>query len=366
MGSRKTGITAPVNVVFTGVMREHETFKKSINDLLQLRKENLVDKIVMSAPLGESVKQPEMATFLKQADVTILESEDPPINEHSPYYNNRDRVWGQMKSLEIGLSIIPKGTFVLKTRCDVYINPRFIRKLATEKESLLKITKNLPQGNVFKCKVWVPWFELTKPFFMADESFFGLKEDVEKLYHYNKDYFEKYDLGTDVHHVMRFIEPFLKKYPLFTASMSKYRKDRAMKNFLKRNFPKMYERLKHFSFIKKASERNRFAILNARLKEQDYLDLLAAYYYVLYSHFYIDLVSFPDQIVFRDFYKGALPRSDETNAEKNFTSEKVRFPGSGMLYFYEQGFVNALLEGKLEKTPLQEKLTEGLRRFEKH
>ena len=39
-----------------------------------------------------------------------------------------------------------------------------------------EIKKNLPKGNIFKCKVWVPWFEIGKPFFMADECFFGLKE----------------------------------------------------------------------------------------------------------------------------------------------------------------------------------------------
>ncbi|MEK6858824.1 MAG: hypothetical protein AABX53_02850 [Nanoarchaeota archaeon] len=354
-----------ITVLFTGLIREYEVFKKSLEDLAQLKKEGFVDTIMLATRIGEPAKHPDMHEAFKQAGVVIIEAEDPALNENSPYYQGKDFIWRQMKGLEVGLTHIAKGTFVLKTRSDTYIEPQFIKKLATEKETLLKITKNLPKGNVFKCKVWVPWFELTKPFFMADECFFGLKEDLEKLYNYNKDYFEKYDLGTDVHHVMRFIEPFLAKYPFFTSSMSRYRKDRAMKNFLKRNFPKMYEQLKHFSFIKKASERNRFAILNARLEDQDYLDLLAAYYYVLYSHFYIDLVSFPDQIVFRDFYKGVLPRSDKKNAEKNFSVEKVRFPGSGMLYFYEQGFVNALLEGKLEKTPLQEQLTEGLRRFEK-
>ncbi len=354
----------PIDVIFAGLIREHEVLERSVKDLVALRKKRLIDRIIISTKVGESDKHSTIMPFLKKYNVEIIEAEDPEINKNSPYYGNRDFVWCQMKNLEVGLNSIESGKFVLKTRADVYIEPRFIEKLAREKETLLKITKSLPNGNVFKYKIWVPWFELAKPFFMADECFFGLKEDLKKLYNYNKDYFEKYDLGPDVHHVMRFIDPFLEKYPVFYSSMQKYSKDRNMKNFVKRNYPKLYEKLKRYYFLKKASENSRFNILNSRLKDQDYINILAAYYYVLHSHFYIDLVSFKDQIVFRDFYSGTLPRSNNKIAENNFSKEKVRFPGSGMIYFYEMGFINALLEGNLEETPLANKLLEGIKHFE--
>ena len=353
---------SPIDVVFTGLIRDYGTFKKSLNDLVQLRKKGFVDKIILSTWKGEPSKHPEMIPFLEKSGILIIESEEPEVNQNSPYYK-KDFIWHQMKALDIGLNNIEDGKFVLKSRSDVYISPDFIKKLATEKSSLLKIILDLPSGNIFKFKVWVPWFELTKPFFMADECFFGFKDDLKHLYNYNKDYFEKYDLGPDVHHVMRYINPFLEKYPIFYTSMKEYSKDRSFKNFIKRNYPKMYEKLKNYSFLKKASESSRFNVLASRLGRQDFINLLSAYYCVLYSHFYIDLVSFKNQIVFRDFYSGKLPRSDKKIAENNFTKEKSRFPGSGMLYFYDLGFVNSLINGKLKKTPLAMKLNEGVTKF---
>lgn len=358
------GAQKPIDVIFTGLIRDYETFNRSLNDCALLQKKGLVRNIILSTWKGEPAKHPTMLPSIIEKGVLVIESDEPPVNKNSPYYRGRDFIWHQMKALEVGLKIIEEGTFVLKTRSDVYLDRKFVEKLAQQKEKLLTIKKPLPHGNIFKYKVWVPWFELTKPFFMADESFFGFKEDLEKLYNYNTDYFEKYDLGPDVHHVMRYIDPFLEKYPIFYNSMNKYNKDRSLKNFIKRNFPKLYEKLKRYSYLKKASEKSRFNTLSQRMEKQEFINLLAAYYYVLYSHFYIDLVSFKDQIVFREFYKGTLPRSDARQAEKNFTEKKVRFPGSGMIYFYEMGFINALIENKLRKTKLAKRFLEGIHAFE--
>lgn len=361
---KKEELPYAIDVLFTGLIREYETFKRSLDTLSDLRKMGFVNKIILATRIGETEKHPEMHASFKQANVKIVEAEDPEINENSPYYGGRDFIWRQMRSFEVGLKSVENGRFVLKTRSDVYVNPKFIEKLAREKESLLKIKKNLPMGNIFKFKVWVPWFELTKPFFMADECFFGLKEDLEKLYNYDKDYFEKYDLGTDVHHVMRYIHPFLDKYNIFYKALNKYNKDRSFKNFVKRNSGKWYEYLKKFNSLKIMSERSRFNVLNKRLEDNQYIDLLSAYYFVLYSHFYIDLVSFSDQIEFRDFYKGKLPKSDNKTAENNFSPNMVRFPGSGMIYFYEMNFINAIFEHKLQNSPLKNRFNQGIKNFE--
>lgn len=352
-----------IDIVFTGLIREYDTFKKSLCDLDKLRKKGLVHNIILSTWIGETAKHPDILEFMDSLNIKIIESKEPEVNLNSPYYKNKDFIWHQMKALDVGLANIESKKFVLKTRSDVYIQPDFIEKLAKEKENLLKIEKNLPNGNIFKYKVWVPWFELTKPFFMADECFFGLKEDLEKLYNYNKDYFEKYDLGPDVHHVMRYINPFLEKYPIFYSSLEKFRKDRSLKNYVKRNYPVMFEKLKKYNFLKKASEKSRFNILNSRLNNQEYVNLLAAYYSVLYSHFYINLTSFKDQIIFRDFYKGELPISDSKIAEKNFGKEKVRFQNSGMIYFYEMNFIRSAVNKNLENTELANKIYIGLDNF---
>ena len=356
--------TSSIDVLFTGLIREHDVFKKSLNELVELRKRGLVREIILSTWKGEPSKYSDMLKLFQTARVKIIEDEQPAINAHSPYYKGKDYIWHQMKALENGLKNVDENRFVLKTRSDVYINPKFIEKLALEKEELLKIKKDLPKGNVFRYKVWVPWFELTKPFFMADESFFGSKEDLQKLYNYNQDYFEKYDLGPDVHHVMRYIHPFLEQYPIFQSALDRYRKDRSLKNFVKRTFPNAFEYLKRFSSLKNISEKNRFSILRRRLEDEEYIHLISAYYSVLHSHFYIDLLSFKNQVVFRDFYAGDLPKSDGETAENNFSEEKVRFPGSGMIYFYEMDFVDSLCNKKIKETPLGTKLLAGVKKFE--
>lgn len=355
---------SPIDIVFTGLIREHETFKKSLIDLSELRKKGLVDKIILATWIGEPEKHQEIQNFMNSLGVTIIEEKEPEVNQNSPYYKGKDFVWHQMKALEAGLKNVKDGVFVLKSRSDVYINPQFIEKLVKEKEKLLKISKDLPKGNIFKYKVWVPWFELTKPFFMADECFFGLKEDLSKLYNYNKDYFEKYDLGPDVHHVMRYIDPFLDKYPIFYLSIQKFAKDKSLKNFIKRNYPKLFNKMQRSKFMRCLAERNRFNVLSSRLQNQEYVNLLAAYYYILYSHFFIDLISFKDQLVFRDFYKGVLPMSDQRVAENNFTKDKVRFPQSGMIYFYEMSFINSIFNNSLENTDLYKKILEGVNNFD--
>lgn len=352
-----------IDVIFTGLIREYDLFKKSIRDLVKLRNKNLVKEIILSTWKGEPSKHPDVLHFLKKNKITIIESNEPEVNKKSPYYKT-DYIWHQMKALDIGLRSINGGRFVLKSRTDVYINPEFIKKLAKEKEVLLRITKDLPKGNVFTHKVWVPWFELTKPFFMADECFFGAKEDLQKLYNYNRDYFVKYDMGPDVHHVMRYINPFLESYPLLYSVLTKYNSDRTLKNIIKRSFSKLYEKLKAYSLLRRISEKNRFVTLSRRMKNSNYIDLLAAYYFILYSHFYIDLVSFKNQVELRDFYKGHLPKSDSKVAENNFSVKKVRFPGSGMLYYYDMGFINSLINGRLKQTPFSISLSEGIKNFE--
>ena len=219
-----------VDILFTGLVRMPEMFKKSILDLLAMRKEGLVNKILFSTWLGEVEKYPDIHKFLDKHDIRIIRSKEP-----SPRgTKNSPTIWCQMKALEIGLKNIEKNRFALKTRTDVYINPLFLRKLFKEKESLLKITKDLPKGNLFRYKVWIFYYEIKTPFHMGEECFFGDRDDLKNLVNYESSYDIDYKIGGGISHIRRYINPFLRDYPIFFEYLKKYNKDTLSKSIVEK------------------------------------------------------------------------------------------------------------------------------------
>jgi hypothetical protein len=318
----------PVDVVFCGLVREMDSFKKTLNDLQLLRKKGLVDKIIVSTWIGEIQKTPELSSFLKNKKVLLVESEEPADRGDG-------NVWCQMKSLQEGLNKISPNKFVLKTRTDVYINPDFLEKLFSEKEKILRISYYLLKGDIFKYKVWAPWFEITKPFFMGDECFFGYKDDLNLLVNYDCSFDTENYLGPDTTHIRRFVYPFLKNYPVFNQYINKYGNERFLKNFLMKKSYNLYDFLTRFMLLRNLSEINRFNILRKRLRDYDFLKCLATYYLILYSHFYIDSYSFPNQILFKGNPKPIL-ESNPFDLEDNFTKKRV-LGGvyGGQIYIYD-------------------------------
>jgi len=338
-----------VDVIFCGLVRDVDSFKKTIGDLISLRQKRLVDKMILSTWKGELQKNEGLSSFLEDNDVLMLESEEPE--------NRGDgNVWCQMKSLQVGLEKVNSGKFVLKTRTDVYINPDFLEKLFSEKEKLLEITYHLPEGDIFKHKIWAPWFEITKPFFMGDECFFGHKDDLMLLINYDCSFDKENYLGPDTTHIRRFVYPFLKDYPVFYTYIKSYGNERVLKNLLMKKAYSIHDFLEKFRTLKYFSELKRFNILKKRLKEENFLKCLAAYYLVLYSHFYIDSSTFPNQILFKGKPKPILP-SDALILDNNFSRKRVLGKDyGGQIYIYDMNFLGGLFEKKMNTTPLLERL----------
>jgi hypothetical protein len=190
---------------------------------------------------------------------------------------------------------------------------------------------------------------------MADECFFGYKDDLMLLFNYNNFYFNECNIGADIHHIMRFINPFLKDYPILESSIKQFGQERPFKNFLHKKYRNFYEKLKEFKILRKMSENTRFSVLNKRLNDENFIDCLVVYYSILYSHFYTDLTSFPNQIDFRGFYDNISDNLDYQNLEINFSKKKVSVPYTGRIYSYNQNFLETLFNKGFEKTPLAEK-----------
>lgn len=342
-----------VNILFCGLIRAHDLFKKSISDMTQLRDNGLIENIYLSTWIGEIDKAPEIKELLKKSKVKIIESEEPEVG-------GEGNIWKQMKALDEGLKKIDKNSFILKTRSDVYINPDFLRKIFSQ-QGLFKITKNLPNGNVFKAKIWVPWYEITRPFYMADECFFGLKEDIRLLVNYENKYFSDYVLGPGGPHIMRFIHPFLEKYPVLYDSLTKYSDESELKRVIRKFSRKVFS-LDKFKFLKRLNEKNRFNLLSKRLSDESYIKYLAASYTILNSHFYISSGSFPEQVIFREHSKPKV-KLNSLNWESNFSHEMARFEYGGQIYDYNEDLLNNLCDKKIEATEVSKKLLEAIDSF---
>lgn len=345
-----------VDVIFTGLVRTPEKFKKSILDLVKMREEGLVNQIIFSTWDYELERYPVIFEYLKRNSVIILANKEPEDR-------GEGNIWCQMKSLEIGLSKVDSDRFVLKNRTDIYINPEFLRKLFKEKETLLKITTPLPKGNIFKNKVWIHYYELKTPFHMGEEAFFGHKHDISLLVNYDKSYDEKYKVGNAVSHIRRFIHPFLKDYPVLHSYLKTYSKDSLLKT-LALKFSKYIFNVRALKISRRISAKNKLSNLEKKLKDEKFLDILAAYYSILNSHFYIDGSSFPDLIVNVESRPESKPgiRLDPNDFVKNIHTS-THLTRLGQIYVHDEEFLQNICNKKLKEDGFSDGLINAIDRF---
>lgn len=336
-----------VDVIFTGLIRTPDLFKKSILELNELKKEKLINKILFSTWDYEIDKYPGIRDFLTENKVILIESKEPKIR-------GKGNIFCQMKSLEVGLKKAGKNLFILKTRADLYLNIDFIRDLIKNKETKLKITRHLPGGDIFKYKMWVPYFEISNPFHIADESFFGWKEDIALSINY-EDYDGTYKIRGGAAHIQRHIHPFVSNYSVLRTFLEEhsnvgYPKDNRAYRVLRkitRNNKKMLD------FLNYVMVSNRFRVLNKRFKEQGYIDALAAYYSILYSHFYVDYQGVDNEINNTSLFKRNKDpkfKVGDPQIRKNFSRDRVFVPTKGHIYAYD----DLLLRNIFENPALQE------------
>jgi len=343
-----------VDILFTGLIRTPERFKQSIEEMKEMQKEGIIKNIILSTWVGEVEKFPDIGEFLIENGVKIIKSEEP---------NPRGwgNIWCQMKALDVALNQVEEGRFALKTRSDVHIKKDFLRTLFLNKKKVLKIEKDLPRGNIFKYKVWCPYFELKTIFHMADECFFGERGDMKKLVNYDGSYDTLYKVGGGINHIRRFIHPFLEKYPELYHYLKRHSKDSPLKSFLIK-FSKKFFEVREFKFVRERGKNYKINIFKKQIKDEKFLMALIVYYSIINSHFYIDSRSADNLIEWRNSSRIG-PKSDVKIIENNFTADKMYQPLSGQIYIYDMELLDALFNNKFEKTRLNEILTSTIKKF---
>lgn len=299
----------PINIIFTGLVRNPELFVKSIEDLAKFRQEKMVDKIIFSSWLGEIDKYEGLRKTLEGCNCYLIESEQPP---RAP-----GNIWHQMKALYLGLQLIKDNSYCLKTRPDLFINSKFIRKLISDR-GYLNIHLQDDHDQIFEKKIGIPYFEITKPFYMSDECFFGKTVDIKKLVNFDASYDVLYNIDCGITHIRRFIHPFVQKMPL-------------LKHYLK------------YAVYSGHFTASRFDILNYNIKSSFYLRCLATYYQILHTYFRVESDYVLEQFIFSHSYLRPTIFIDEKVFRNNFSQEKTWNPEGGHIYAYNEAWLNNLI-----------------------
>jgi len=352
-----------VDIIFTGLIRNTDIFKKSLKDIFDLRKKSLVNRIILSSWDYELDNNPKITKYLKENKVITLGNKEPKER-------GVGNIYCQMKSLEEGLKKASNG-FILKTRTDIYIDPKFLKKIFTEKQNLLKITHNLPNGNIFKYKIWAPYFEITSVFHMGDECFFGHSEDLKHLINY-ENYDRDYKIRGGATHVQRYIHPFIENYPELKNYLTKHshvgfpedtKYYKGMRKIARKN--------KHIlSLLNSFFVNNRFKVLKKRFKEEGYLSALAAYYSIVYSHFYINNDPVDNNLNNNSiFIRNQEPkiRVGDPEIMKNFSKDRISVRTKGHLYSFGEKFLKNIFENRVKQNnKISNQLMNTIDRFNKN
>ena len=288
----------------------------SILDLYKpLQDEGTIDRFRLVTWTDQVDRHSGLRKKLDEHGIELIELPPIPVKSHG-------NIIQQMRQFYHGLLRLDRDAYVLKTRTDLVIEPDFIRTLARHKKYHEKVTT---PHRVFQRKIGVPYFEVSKPFYISDECFAGHVDDLWQLYNLDSSYDHQYaDIGVGITHIRRFIQPFLKQYPLLED----------------------YLNVAGYCGWRKGCER--FSYLQHCLRSDLYIAFLAVYYTVLDSHFIVDLRTTPNQIQFRLDYMSP-PTRIEPEGLVNRMTPPLAWNNSmgGWLYGYDLTWLSNTLNNNI-------------------
>lgn len=249
--------------------------------MAELKDNKLVDGIVYVTWVGGLRGYPLLHSMPE--DLQCITIETKPAN-----IGGIGNVWHQMKALDRALAEVPNDYRVLKIRPDVDVSCAYtlLSKLLSG-DMCLELSGNNNMPRIFQERIWVPWFEISKPFYLADECFYGNKVDIAKLVNIDIRFDALYDIDTSRTHIRRFIMPYLSEFPFYE------------------DYLYSYGRSYHSDNISQE-------LLNYRLLSPVYSTILAGWYRILSHYFYICGYQEDGLIRFRDW----LPPTAEIPHDK--------------------------------------------------
>jgi hypothetical protein len=164
-----------VDILITGKIRSREICLGVFSMAARLRAAGVFRRIVFSGWREDFEQHADLIQQLEALQVVLVDNGPAlPVRSIGHY-------WEQVKTLQGGLACIEDGVHVFKTRTDMlfFEGDETVRGL---------VSKNVgfPSGmEGFSEKIWIPSFVGVQPFFMADQCFLGLAEDLRKFIAYD-------------------------------------------------------------------------------------------------------------------------------------------------------------------------------------
>ncbi|MEZ9068202.1 hypothetical protein [Vibrio atlanticus] len=280
---------------------------RSVEEFRALKKEGQVEEVIFSTWQSELEKHPEAIEYITSEGIVVIFNEEPKVNSGSAFH--------QMKSLHIGLDNIKnKNNYIFKTRPDLYISGKYVKKIASLNYDIE--TEKSPFSN----KIWVPWFEISKPFYLADECFYCCYSDALKLVNYNTIYDNYFDIDAGITHIRRFYEPFFYIYKEF------------------HHYFKVFGETGHGTEL-------RFEIFEMLKGNHNYNALIQLYYKVLKDNFLIGLDE-SGYIEFREWNESAS-RPNLSNFHGSIRPENSFCPSKGQIYSYDLSYIDCEIENNV-------------------
>ena len=234
------------NIILSGKFVDEIQFKKLIDKILKLKKEKKINQIILSIWKNQKLSK-KIIFFLNKNNIDVI------INNNKRFISSFKY---QSYLLKSGLkNIKDKNILIIKTRNDINFELSQISKLS----KLDFRTYN--KKSLLSHKVWVPYFEITKPFYLGDEIFVTNYTNLKKITSFNKYYGNSF-FDTGQTHINWYLGLFIKKFSIFDSYI-KY-------------FGKSY----HFNST-------RFFHLAKLINNQEYLKVLLQYYKILDEYFIV-------------------------------------------------------------------------------
>ena len=205
----------PVDILITGKIRSREICLGVFSMAARLCAAGVFRRIIFSGWREDFELHPDLIQQLRALQVVVVDNGPGlPVRSIGHY-------WEQIKTLQGGLACIEDGVHVFKTRTDML----FFEGDETVREIISKNVGFPSELEGFRERIWIPSFVGVQPFFMADQCFLGLAEDLRKFIAYDAT-FESSGVhiplfpGSQTHpsaasaEIRFWITPFFQKFPL--------------------------------------------------------------------------------------------------------------------------------------------------------
>jgi hypothetical protein len=303
-----------INILFCGQIRNPQLFYKSI---FKLSTKKYIEKIYLSTwndEVDESLKL-----------FSAINPKFKFVSEKEPDYKkyNNGSIFYQMKALENGLKLIEnKKIKIFKTRPDLFIRTDAIKQI-------ISLNYKIENDSIFHEKIWIPFFEISKPFYFADECFYGTYDDIKLLINYET-YYDSLTLGHGQSHVRRFSHPYLEN----NIELKKY-----------------FEKYQNTHFGEK-----RFKVINQQLLDKEYLNYLFYNYFILNRDFRIGIGNRTEYMSLYKYHNG-LVNPDENDFLNAFDPDNSFKPNLGHIFSFTEIWLRKVVNSEkfinnIKKNPI--------------